>query len=191
MPKCANVVILVILTNVLTVTLFSTFKYEQNPTSIPGNSASKIQPLPQPNQLTKSQVIQTGRVIQSVMEDDATVDRTIAQQQLLEQHPKAVDFEKRKKILDSYCDYKRKQPVPPFTNDPTHLFILQDRGVLWCPVFKAGSSTWLSTLVDLSSKTQVNKYLGGCLPSSIRSTELNIHSTELNLCHDGWIGQHI
>ena len=64
-------------------------------------------------------------------------------------------FTKRKQNIDKVCAYKKSHPTEPFINDPTHLLVLQDRNVAWCPVFKAGSSTWLTIILDLSSVSEV------------------------------------
>ena len=64
-------------------------------------------------------------------------------------------FTKRKRNIDKVCAYKKSHPTEPFINDPTHLLVLQDRNVAWCPVFKAGSSTWLTIILDLSSVSEV------------------------------------
>ena len=132
MPKCANVVALVVITNVITLAIYSSFHYDFSPNEI------LLQPLPQPGQL--NQIVQTGRVIQAVMESES-------------ENPNL--FEKRQNRVSNYCQQKKEHPTSPFTNDPSKLFVLKERNVVWCPVFKAGSSTWLSTLVDLSSKTKV------------------------------------
>ena len=136
MPKCANVVALVVVTNILTIAIFTSFHYQISYRN------EMVQPLPQPGQLNP--VVQTGRVIQAVMEKE----------------PVEADlFEKRQERIESYCAYKKEHPSGPFTNDPSHLFVLKERNVVWCPVFKAGSSTWLSTLVDLSDKPKVRKHI--------------------------------
>ena len=157
MPKCANVVILVILTNILTLTIYSTVKYENLPNFSafpgiePGTSATKLAPLPQPNQLSNSMPsIQTGRVIQSFKDDTSLTtmkSKTLDSTELM--------FENRRELIKNACIDMRKSHREPFVNDPSHLFILQDRAIAWCPVFKAGSSTWLSTILELSSKSQV------------------------------------
>ena len=135
MPKCATVVALVVITNVITLAIYSTFHYDFSPTEI------LLQPLPQPGQL--NQIVQTGRVIQAVMEEKTEESENL--------------FEKRQNRVLNYCQQLKEHPTSPFTNDPSKLFVLKERNVVWCPVFKAGSSTWLSTLVDLSSKSKVNK----------------------------------
>ena len=130
MPKCATVTALVIVTNIITLAIYSSFNYKISQNEI------LWQPLPQPGQL--NQIVQTGRVIQAVMEKE---DENL--------------FEKRQNRLLNYCQEKKEHPNQPFSNDPSKLFVLKERNLVWCPVFKAGSSTWLSTLVDLSSKTKV------------------------------------
>ena len=69
-------------------------------------------------------------------------------------------FTKRKRNIDKVCAYKKSHPTEPFINDPTHLLVLQDRNVAWCPVFKAGSSTWLTIILDLSSVSEVRDVFG-------------------------------
>jgi len=185
MPKCANVVILVIVTNIVTLTIFSNIKYEKLPSLseavsiIPGYSNSGgqnggvehisspsaliggfSQPQPQPNQLSSNSVIQTGRVIQSVIEDNSqqlAVASTTVVSKVEETKPFVSIFQKRKQILNEVCEQTKKNPREPLVNDPSHLFILQDRGISWCPVFKAGSSTWLAFTLELSSKSPAVK----------------------------------
>ena len=59
---------------------------------------------------------------------------------------------------------KRKQKIAKMhtnvalTNDPSHLMVLKDRNLAFCPVFKAGSSTWLTILLDLSSISEVKVF---------------------------------
>ena len=112
-------------------------------------------PQPQPNQLSNS-VIQTGRVIQSVMEDNLQLPvASTTFMTKMEKNPFVSLFQKRKQNIDQTCDQIKKHPREPFVNDPTHLLVLQDRGISWCPVFKAGSSTWLAFTLELSSKSAV------------------------------------
>ena len=95
-----------------------------------------------------------GRVIQSLNEDQSQEFPTP-----LPRHNTPEDvrllFTKRKEHLDHQCEIKKSNPVEPFINDPSHLLVLPDRNVVWCPVFKAGSSTWLSIILDLSSVSKV------------------------------------
>jgi len=182
MPKCVNVVILVIVTNIVTLTIFSNIKYEKLPSLseaasiIPGYSNSGqnggetisspsaliggfSQPQPQPNQLSNS-VIQTGRVIQSVIEDNSQQQLAVASTTVVskvEEKSFVSMFQKRKQLINEVCQQTKKNPREPLVNDPSHLFILQDRGISWCPVFKAGSSTWLAFTLELSSKSPAAK----------------------------------
>ena len=64
-------------------------------------------------------------------------------------------FEKRKQNIAEFCEKEKKEPSEPLVNDPSHLFVLQDRRISWCPVFKAGSSTWLAFTLELSNKSLV------------------------------------
>jgi len=189
MPKCMNVVILVIVTNVVTLTIFSNIKYEELPNLsdavriIPGysnghknsqnvgelsrfaffnSSVSGLfsQPQPQPNQLSNS-VIQTGRVIQSVMESEDSQNNQNLAVAMSTTVTTKIDFvslfEKRKQNIEEFCEKEKKEPREPLVNDPSHLFVLQDRRISWCPVFKAGSSTWLAFTLELSSKSLADK----------------------------------
>ena len=111
-------------------------------------------PQPQPNQLSNS-VIQTGRVIQSVMESEDSQNLAVASTTVTTKIDFVSLFEKRKQNIDEFCEKEKKQPHEPLINDPSHLFVLQDRQITWCPVFKAGSSTWLAFTLELSSKSLV------------------------------------
>ena len=73
----------------------------------------------------------------------------------VEKNPYVSLFKKRKENLEETCEKIKKNPREPFVNDPSQLFVLQDRGISWCPVFKAGSSTWLAFTLELSSKSEV------------------------------------
>ena len=64
-------------------------------------------------------------------------------------------FVKRKQTITRHCDLKKTHPNEVLTNDPSHLMVLKDRNLAFCPVFKAGSSTWLTILLDLSSISEV------------------------------------
>ena len=64
-------------------------------------------------------------------------------------------FVKRKQNIAQYCEFKKTLTNEALTNDPSHLMVLKDRNLAWCPVFKAGSSTWLTILLDLSSISEV------------------------------------
>ena len=95
-----------------------------------------------------------GRVIQSLNEDQSQEFPTPLPSHNSPEEVKKL-FTKRKKHLDHKCEIKKSNPVEPFINDPSHLLVLPDRNVVWCPVFKAGSSTWLSIILDLSSVSKV------------------------------------
>lgn len=153
MPKCSHVVLLIIASNILTLSIYSSVKFDYNSIVSSVSSPSWSQPLPQPFQYSK---IQTGRVIQSLNEDQSQEFPTP-----LPRHNTPEDvrllFTKRKDHLDHQCEIKKSNPVEPFINDPSHLLVLPDRNVVWCPVFKAGSSTWLSIILDLSSVSKARK----------------------------------
>jgi hypothetical protein len=145
MPKWTSVVLVVCITNAFTLLIYSSFQFEN--TYLNSNPAMRIK-IPQPIlQDTNEQSIQTGRVIQSVdVFEPQNKNNAIVENM----------FAKRKTHIDEYCSERKKHPSEPFTDDPTKLLVLSDRRIVWCPVFKAGSSTWLSIMVDLSSKSQVN-----------------------------------
>ena len=163
MPKCSHVVLLIISTNILTLTIYSSIKlnYDSLFSKIQKTS-TWAQPQPQPFQYSR---IQTGRVIQSL--DEGHQDLTqypkhqpiISSTEVSKVNKNKNLFSKRKQHIDEICEEKKKYPNEPFINDPTHLFVLQDRNVAWCPVFKAGSSTWLTILLDLSSLSEVSTYI--------------------------------
>lgn len=62
-------------------------------------------------------------------------------------------FAQRRHLVDDKCQASKQSK----TFDPSKLFVLKDRHVEWCPVFKAGSSTWLSALVELSNHSSEDK----------------------------------
>ena len=64
-------------------------------------------------------------------------------------------FVKRKQNIARHCNFKKTHTKEVLTNDPSNLMVLKDRNLAFCPVFKAGSSTWLTILLDLSSITEV------------------------------------
>ena len=39
------------------------------------------------------------------------------------------------------------------------MFVLKERKLAWCPIFKGGTSKWLTLLFDLSSKSKVSRKL--------------------------------
>lgn len=58
---------------------------------------------------------------------------------------------RRSNRIRQYCDAKFQGLTPyPSVSDVLHLFALEKRGFIWCPVFKAASSTWLEYVVALS-----------------------------------------
>ena len=64
-------------------------------------------------------------------------------------------FVKRKQKIAHHCKWKKIHTKEALINDPSHLMVLKDRNLAFCPVFKAGSSTWLTILLDLSSISEV------------------------------------
>ena len=68
-------------------------------------------------------------------------------------------FVKRKQKIAQHCAWKKMHTNVALTNDPSHLMVLKDRNLAFCPVFKAGSSTWLTILLDLSSISEVKVFI--------------------------------
>ena len=81
MPKCSHVVLLIISTNILTLTIYSSIKlnYDSLFSKIQKTS-SWAQPQPQPFQYSR---IQTGRVIQSLDEGHQDLTQYPKQQQII------------------------------------------------------------------------------------------------------------
>ena len=67
-------------------------------------------------------------------------------------------FVKRKQKIAQHCNWKKTHTKEVLINDPSHLMVLKDRNLAFCPVFKAGSSTWLTILLDLSSISEVKVF---------------------------------
>ena len=140
MHKSANIVLQIIITIVLIITIFSAIQHEK--------SFTQIQPLalPQPNQL--SPLVAIPNVILSVMDKADEFDNYNNSNLFEEEH---IDFHKRKQIIDNFCQIKKRNHSIPFGMDPKHLFVLQDRGVAYCPVYKAGTTTLFSTTLSTHS----------------------------------------
>ena len=82
--------------------------------------------------------------------------------------PMKIDFEARTKRVDQFCEvWKQNRNVINFNLD--NLLILKERNLLWCPVYKAGTSTWMRYLVELSNlplrykKTIIDQNPNSCL----------------------------
>lgn len=59
----------------------------------------------------------------------------------------------RKQLLSKTCDSFRHKGILPRIRSSVYrnLIIMKERKILWCPVFKASSTTWLHYLLDISS----------------------------------------
>ena len=82
-------------------------------------------------------------------------------------------FVKRKQNIAWYCEFKKTLTNKTLTNDQMFnwntqfLLVLKDRNLAWCPVFKAGSSTWLTILLDLSSVSAVSLYFEEMITATV------------------------
>ena len=82
--------------------------------------------------------------------------------------PMKIEFEARTKRVGQFCEvWKQNRNVINFNLD--NLLILKERNLLWCPVYKAGTSTWMRYLVELSllplrhKKTIIDQNPNSCL----------------------------
>ena len=61
-------------------------------------------------------------------------------------------FEERNQHLNQQC-----QDLAERNQFPEMLFGLKERALAWCPVPKSGTSTWITYLMELSSKSKIEK----------------------------------
>ena len=61
-------------------------------------------------------------------------------------------IEKRVKKVEEFCKVKTN-PGQTIRN----LLVLKERNLVWCPVYKSGSSAWMKILVHLSNKSPEHK----------------------------------
>ena len=73
-------------------------------------------------------------------------------------------FERRRTHLKTVCEEVKTsgENLPlPMPNSwfafPSNLLVLKERNLVWCPVYKAATSTWMSYLVQFSSLTPDEK----------------------------------
>ena len=64
-------------------------------------------------------------------------------------------MEDRRARLEAGCNEMRRRGVPPTKNYP-NVIVMKEKDVVWCPVFKAASSTWLKYLFETSSLTEAS-----------------------------------
>ena len=62
-------------------------------------------------------------------------------------------FEERNQHLNQQC-----QDLAERNQFPEMLFGLKERFLAWCPVPKSGTSTWITYLMELSSKSKIEKH---------------------------------
>ena len=130
MRKCSSVVLLFITFNILLLVTIRN-KYESLIPNIPLQNSS----------------------IQSL---DRTHQQNVTQEWTYSININKNLFSKRKEHMDELCKNKKQQSSKKLRSDPTPLFVLKDYNVVWCPVFKAGTSTWISILLDLYSPSEVD-----------------------------------
>lgn len=64
----------------------------------------------------------------------------------------------RNKRIHDHCDAKDRKKNANRANYG-HIIVMKEKRLIYCPVFKASSTTWLNYLFDIStSLTQVNKF---------------------------------
>ncbi len=63
-------------------------------------------------------------------------------------------MERRRELVTSGCDEMRRWSIPPTKNFP-NVIVMKEKEVVWCPVFKAASSTWIKYLFETSSLSEV------------------------------------
>ncbi len=57
----------------------------------------------------------------------------------------------RRALMEKYCAERRKRRFPPSRNF-ANAIIMRNENLLWCPVFKASSSTWITYLFEHAKK---------------------------------------
>ena len=65
-------------------------------------------------------------------------------------------FAKRRMDIQNYCNHLTNKPktIDNLTRlpYPSQFVVLKERQLVWCPVYKSGSSSWCTYLVRLSNK---------------------------------------
>ena len=60
-------------------------------------------------------------------------------------------FKERKMQVQNYCS-SLQNPPRMVNSSPKQMLVLKERRLVWCPVYKAGTSTWMTYLAQLSTK---------------------------------------
>jgi len=63
----------------------------------------------------------------------------------------------RKRVLDDGCEAMRDSGPEASPRNSRNVLVMPEKELLWCPIFKASSSTWLSFLLDISDMSQRRK----------------------------------
>ena len=71
-----------------------------------------------------------------------------------EKSPKTIleTVELRVKKVEEFCNSRNN-----IACRVDHLLVLKERNLVWCPVYKSGSSAWMKILVHLSNKSPEHK----------------------------------
>ena len=73
--------------------------------------------------------------------------------------PKITTFwDVRVKKVEEFCETHHKKATTIGKAKAIHnLLVLKERNLVWCPVYKAGTSAWMTYLVHLSKKSSTEK----------------------------------
>ena len=73
--------------------------------------------------------------------------------------PKITTFwDMRVKKVEEFCETHHKKATTIGKAKAIHnLLVLKERNLVWCPVYKSGSSAWMKILVHLSNKSPEHK----------------------------------
>jgi hypothetical protein len=67
-------------------------------------------------------------------------------------------LEKRRKILENHCrDLRQKGHRDAISNSINNVYFMKQKLLIWCPVFKAGSTTWFNNMVDMADIPKESK----------------------------------
>ena len=71
----------------------------------------------------------------------------------------------KKRIQNIHEVCQRMKLSEAYSSVPTRLFILKEKNILYCPVFKAASSTWINIMLELAKDKIAKKELVQKLPT--------------------------
>ena len=106
---------------------------------------------------------------------------------------KNVIFQTRKNHIIDYCKTLNTNGTKPKISDnltqfphPRQFLVLKEKQLVWCPVYKASSSTWMTFLAHLSNRSNKNDLLkkyGGIALGHEVAPELSLAS------FNAWLNQ--